>query len=244
METKDVLEALLAILEEKKRKDIYEAIERFKKERITELKNDRTHKNPFIQGPKVVLHLIPYESFQNYYDFDFADYLGNYQAIRPIRFGSLDQSFGFEGLLHFANGRENKCVSYVQVYRNGIIEAVDAHEFNTEEKVIYSKNLEEKLIERANQYMAFQKEIGVNPPVFFYLSLLGVRDFRMPRIPGHDFFDNIHAIDKEDLIFPKITLNKPALTPEEFKPIFDRLWNACGYPRCPDYDDKGIWKKK
>ena len=110
-------------------------------------------------------------------------------------------------MLHFAIGRENKCVSYVQVYRSGIIEAVDAHGFNAEGKEIYVKSLEQKVIDGVKQYLAFQKEIGISPPVILYISLLDICEFGIPKIPGDIFFDNVRTIEKADLIFPDFGFN-------------------------------------
>jgi hypothetical protein len=244
MKAQEFYKKILTLFDEKRENAIDEAIEEYHQDRIENLKANNTYKNPFSIGPKVVIHLIPMESFQNPREFDLVKYSNNYEEIKPIRFGPLDQTYNFEGIIYLRNGREDPCNSYVQVCRNGVVEAVNSRDFDLDNKIIYSRNVIENIVNGMNQYMAFQAKIGISPPIIFYLSFLGIAGFKTPSSPGEWFSDNIHAIEREDLILPKMMIDKSTITFEELKPSMDSFWNACGYPNCREYDKNGAWIKR
>jgi hypothetical protein len=93
-----------------------------------------------------------------------------------------------------------------------------------------------------SRYLALLRRLGVEPPVRVFLTLIGVA--------GHSFpIWNVRMLHqgaprvREDII----NLRGPALdsfevaVPRAFRQLFDRLWNAFGYPRCLDYDEDGAW---
>jgi hypothetical protein len=236
-------EKILDFIKEKKEKVLYEAIEQFRTGRINELKENRTQKDPFSEGPKLVLHLIPLASFQSSTNIDLSKYFEKYEAVKPIRFGGLDQSYNFDGLLHFSSGHNVKCDSYVQVYRDGIIEAVDANLFDIKDKVIYTMSLIRHILDSVNGYLAFQKEIEIKEPILLFISLLGIQDYMIPKVQLRDIsYRNIRPIDRGELNFPGIRLINFSLSAEELKPLMDCIWNACGCPKSADYDENGKLK--
>ncbi len=244
MKAQEFFKEIVSYLKEKKENAINEAIEDYFQDRISNLKNNATYKDPFKEGPKVVIQLIPLESFENPKEYDLAKYYRDYQAIKPMKFGSMDQAYNYEGLISFEVDYERHCCSYVQVFRNGIIEAVDTHPFRASVKSIYSRDLVNILIEGINQYIEFQIKIGVKLPIIAYLSLLGINEYRIPNVEREDYFDNIHAIEREELFLPKIVITKPTIMYEELRPLMDMIWNACGYPKCQEYDKDGTWIKR
>jgi hypothetical protein len=244
MEANEFFRKILEILEEKESEAIDVALEEFRQERINDLENNRTLKEPFVEGPKLVIHLIPLASFQEPGEFDFARYAGKHNAIAPLRRTMGGQSFNFEGLLSFAPQGDGACFRYVQVYRNGIVECIDAHEFNSDKKLVYAETIEPDVFEGVNRFLAFQKEIGVKPPIVFCMSLLGVLGYKMPINHEDYLFNNVPANERNILLFPGVMVDKYLLTSEELKPTFDRLWNSFGYARSLSYDEKGIWKRK
>ncbi len=49
-----------------------------------------------------------------------------------------------------------------------------------------------------------------------------------------------HEIDRDILLLPEVIIENYDTTPEDvLKPCFDAMWNACGFPRSPNYDDAG-----
>ena len=51
-----------------------------------------------------------------------------------------------------------------------------------------------------------------------------------------------HPIDRNDLIVPEIILEDfDAEIDKQMKPIFDAVWNACGYPKSMNYNNEEKW---
>ena len=90
---------------------------------------------------------------------------------------------------------------------------------------------------------SIQKKLGVEPPFFIMLSLLDVKGYRMS-IPAMSmrFPQDNRPINRNNLLIPEVMIENFDAEPSKvMKPIFDAVWNACGYPRSKNYDDSGIW---
>jgi hypothetical protein len=128
--------------------------------------------------------------------------------------------------------------SYVQIFRNGAIEAVDCD-------IVFNKKIspgyEKILICALKRFLEFQKNLGVEPPIIIMLSLLGVAN---RTIEVHAPFGNRkpHQIDRDVLLVPEVMIESFDCKPSEvMKPIFDAIWNAAGWPRSQNYNEKGEW---
>ncbi len=241
MEIEQYLEKLFDILDSKKKESINKALEAFYNCRISALEENCTYKDPFAEGPKLAIHLIPIMSFRDQLNIDTNVFRKIQEKIAPPILRSFDQTYTFEGLL-FSDILSNECISYFHFHRNGTTEAISTREFSDAKKIIYSGSLENNVLEVTNQCLSIQKEMGIDPPIIFFLSLLGVRGYQVPPLHQTIFHNTKHSIDKDSLLFPKLELLKYQVAPEELKPLFDRFWNAGGYPRSQHYDENDIWK--
>lgn len=228
-------------------KEIFKEIEEFHQERIKKLKNNETPK-PCREGGKIVLHLIPLDSFRTFEDYDIFTFEEKSRVLLKPFFEekeAFSQTYNFEGLLNFLLAGDKTCLSYVQLYRNGIIEAVEGVYFARERKDIPIYKIEQEIILKTDNYLLFQNEIGIKLPIVCYLALLGVKGYKIPSDSIRNDFLDIHPFDIENLHLPKIVIDKFEVdTKKMFKISFDRIWNACGYPRSFQYDDKGEFKAK
>ena len=63
---------------------------------------------------------------------------------------------------------------------------------------------------------------------------------RDPFFPRHH-----HPIDRDTLILPDVVIDKMDIdAPQEMKPIFDAVWNACGFSRSLNYNEDGKWSPR
>lgn len=130
-------------------------------------------------------------------------------------------------------------MTYLQVFRNGIIEAVDASIMEPEgsELTIPSLLFERKLLDALPRFLSIQRQLGVEPPLFIILSLLGVSGYTMGVNTSRL---DTYPIDRDALILPEIILEKFDCNPSEvMRPIFDAIWNAAGWPRSMNYNENG-----
>ncbi|MBK9294843.1 MAG: hypothetical protein IPM57_10460 [Oligoflexia bacterium] len=52
-------------------------------------------------------------------------------------------------------------------------------------------------------------------------------------------------ISNQHLILPEIIVeNIDEKAEKVLRPLFDMLWNACGYSACKSYNEQGQWKPK
>ena len=76
-------------------------------------------------------------------------------------------------------------------------------------------------------------------PFLLGLSILNVKGFRMG---VSSIYDVGNLIDRDHLILPDKLAESPELDAASFlRPCFDQIWNACGYDRSLNYDEKGNW---
>ena len=215
---------------------IKEKIKNFRSDRISKIFSNETPIS-FVESAKIVLHFIPLNSLNSPKDCELNKYFARNRypdKIFPIN-DVTEWRFNIEGFLAYILRHDGKAGIYVQVFRNGIIEYVDALEGNK----IYSSDFEKEIIESTSRYLNLSKTIDVGLPCFIFMTLLGVKDFSLG-VGKYKIFlpEKVHKIDREVFIFPEILIESYELDIAHIlRPWFDLLWNACGYERCFHYDD-------
>jgi hypothetical protein len=203
------------------------------------------------EPPLGVLHIVPVRAFDPGIRFDLSELVGKTERLLPMpnNVGSMNApQFNFDGLIcHTVSGE--KAPGYVQLFRNGIIEAVLADIKNPRQdglKEIPGGWFEQQLIEYLPIYLRTLQEIGVEPPLFLMFSMLGVSGFVF-QIGEHfrRYRYNQIPIDRDALLIPEIMLESFGVTPAVIlRPIFDAVWNAAGWPRSMNYDENGAWRSR
>lgn len=202
---------------------------------------------PLLKTPKVVLHVVPFGAHDLGNTIDLSTVSKYSITMCTGLFGGHRQRFNFDGYLSHSEGMEpGISESYLQIFRNGSLEGVDTSLLRSDSSDpawIPSIAFEEDLIRSFRACMSLAKALAVTPPLFVMLSMLGVRGYRMAVGIGRGVRQvGIIQIEKNDLLIPEIVVddfNLPADT--VLKPIFDAVWNACGYPGSMNYDEDGNW---
>lgn len=206
--------------------------------------------NPFLaHKPFVALQVTPSNAFQEETSLDLKRIRDeNDTRIGPL-YGirSSNVKFNFEGLWR---GRDDAdFVGYVQVHHSGKIETVSTVFFESTEDgwTISMTALEHHVIEKLFKYVGFLQERLPNLlPLFVTLSLHHVMEAFVPDtdLPhGVRISFHTHPVERADLLFPTLTLEKIPNSEEEvatlLRPIFDRLWSAIGVPTSPNFTEDG-----
>ncbi len=223
-----------------------EQISKFKIERITQLIANNLPL-PFYDGGKIILHLVPLESFSPNYSVDLNPIISNPAKLKPIYSSGWSHRINLEGVLSYSGGRNDKSHSYVQLYRNGIIEAVEGLILSAdrEKKIIPSLTYELELLRSLAEFLNLAREIGVNMPIVIFLTLVGVKDWEMGVDRSKFWFDEYYKIDKDILQLPETIIESYDTEPKNIlRPMFDLIWNACGYKRSYNFDEAGNWVAK
>jgi hypothetical protein len=203
---------------------------------------------PLNDGPKMVLQVVPFGAFEPSTRFDISSLVQSYKSGKgtlPLPLTGLFSGwrYNFDGLLTYDDRG-----SYSQTFVSGIVEAVDSFVLGDQaddpdgDKVIPSLRFEETILEALPKYSCIQERLGVEPPVFVMLSLLGVKG-RFMQVDTPDFSGVKDVqIDRDALLIPEIMVESFEYSPEEvLRPAFDAVWRAAGWERSMNYDEEGRW---
>jgi hypothetical protein len=196
-------------------------------------------------GPMLVLHLLPVRAFSEpiTIDLNLAASEMNKNMLRPMGQPSFfgPTRFNFHGL-YLSGGHETTMFSYLQVFRNGAIEAVSARISHNHH--IIADWFESDLV-NSQTFIQLQKGLGAGPPLFLGITVLSAKGLTVyPRTSlRHDYFPFIKPIEQDALVVPELMI-------EEEEPDFDRvlhpaldvIWQASGWSGSPGYDQSGEWK--
>lgn len=234
MTEKEILEEIHQFLNERKEKIIIERIEAFRKERIELIEKDEGPLKLHNEGMNVLLHLISKYSLTSKKEYDLSVFHRREDVLPTLRDSTYSQTYNFEGLLHYNHLTDQKTRGYVQLFRNGIIEALS--EYSTKSTDEGWRNLkiniiESRLIEITKEYIEFlHGELNIDFPIFFLLTLIGVENSSI--LLSGDASDDIHPFGRQRLDLPAKIIENPNIDFSEFfSDIFDRIWNAAGYPK-------------
>ncbi len=136
---------------------------------------------------------------------------------------------------------------YAQLFRTGVIEAIDNHTFL--DGSIRGYELDERLVKAVGRYFQLLRELGVESPVFLLLSLVGVGDYQMLQsgVPLH-YRSALRPVDRDALLVPEVLVpsleQDPHALQRHMRPLLDAVWNSVGAPRSPHYDESANWQRR
>lgn len=221
---------------------ITKKIRNFRLDRISKIIANETPV-PLHDNPKIVLHLIPIISFSPAQSYDISTIASHPEKMLPIYCSGWSDRYNIDGFLIHSPEQDGKSSSYVQFFRNGILEAVEGYllRLHGEKPTIPSQGYEEALIKALTDYLSLFKSLNIELPIFIFLALLGVKGYSMAVSPRFPFAQG-YEIDRDVLQLPEIIIENYQVSAEKIlKPWFDSIWNSCGFPRDLYYDDKGEW---
>ncbi len=222
-----------------------ERVRHFRDERLARIVADDT---PMAvrPGPRTVLHLLPIAALDAPpLQVDVAA-IASRMSVFPHHTVSPNNRFNFDGLLYYTppSGRE-PCPIYLQVFRNGAIEVVETRMVSNKpgwERTLAISPWEKSLIDTLTDCLHLQREIGITPPIFMLLSLLGVNGHH---VPHGTFGQTAAAIDRDTLLLPDVLLDDyPTDVDVKMMTMFNAIWQASGWPKCRNQDGHGRWKDR
>lgn len=222
-------------------------IKQYREERISKIISEETPLK--LTGErKVVLHIVPLVALVQPQSYEIKIISSNKELARPLCSAGWDAIFNFDGMISFDGHLGGTIQSYTQFYRNGIIEAVTTKlEYlpNDKQVMIPSSGFEKYLFEALRTYFKLYKEIGVDFPVYLIVTLINYQGtiLAVDNSIMH-FYDSI-PVDRYILPFPEVYIESQDFNFHSIlKPIFDTLWNTCGYERCLNYEQDGRYNPK
>jgi hypothetical protein len=221
--------------------EVAERIRNFRAERTMAMVNNATPV-PMKHGSKLILHCIPFQAFAGV-QIDISKFYNRTADLRPMASTSWSDRINLDGVVSFSGGRSNADTpAYLQLYRSGIIESVEATLLNREyqgKRVIPSIAVEELPLEHLGQCINILRTLGIRPPLAIALTLTNVKGMAMG-VDDMFAYHEPYTLLEEHLILPEIIVHDfDEKVPKILKPIFDLMWNACGYESSRYFDKDG-----
>ncbi len=222
----------------------------FRLDRINRLLSGQA--SPQMNGEHfIVLHILPVAGVAQSVKLEPSDLTdaSKDHKLKPINSNGWGDEFNFDGLIVKSSNSNGLCDSYVQLMRNGFIEAVDcrilaprSHNGGPPAKIIASIAWEQKILERFSDYLNALQAVSIPAPYCVSISFLNVRSFLMYVGPRYDSgYDR--PIDRDHLLTEEILVESTSLQADQIlKPHFDQIWNACGRRGSINYDQAGNWR--
>jgi hypothetical protein len=200
----------------------------FRDMRLTEINSGRSP-IPLVPGDdRLVLHIFPMSAFSLTPTVDLSKAQRDLSGFRPMG-SSMGMNFCFNFLGFLASRAGPPCYGYTQLFREGIVEAVDQGPVGTGEggKLLYAPHVADSLIGFVPHYLAALGRLGVSPPFFISASLMGVDGATVSLSDRRWSGDRLPLVG--DLLLP-ISVVEDFGSEESYvaalKPALDSLWNA------------------
>lgn len=224
------------------RDEVTEEIEDFKQDRIQAIKNRSELPTNLEEGPFVAIHLIP------------NGMLGMDYGIRPSNlptppeYGKTEATFDGkpvdDGKLYVRHNEQEEHLKYTFFHEDGWIEAVSTDYFGRRsdaEGTFHAHQFDAEVVRTVQGSLCSLEDIGVKPPVFVYVTVVGFQDVEM-KYTDVEGPIKTPKVPKDEMALKRVEIDSPDCdVPQILKPIFDRFWNGCGWSvGCVDYDN-GEW---
>ncbi|MDI6759295.1 MAG: ATP-binding protein [Candidatus Brocadiaceae bacterium] len=229
---------------------ITERIRNFRVDRISKIRANETPV-PLVDTAKIALHLIPVISFNPAQRYEISRIASHPEKMPPIYQSSGLSRYNLDGFLTYYHQEDrvegkSRFYSYVQLFNNGIVEAVEGKLLNPKRPAglyIPSGAYEKALIKSVSDYFGVLKLLNVDLPIIVFLTLIGVKGYYMA--VDVTTVGASETIDRDILPLPENIIESYNDSAENIlRPCFDSIWNACGFSRSHNYDASGRWIAK
>lgn len=234
--------------------NLVDKIRNYRLERLQKIKSNKTPVD-FFGDNLIVIHLIPRQAFtsNNTINIDTMKRIRSDQQLwlKALYSGNTGTKpeLNFDGLYSWLGDYSTRLARcYVQVFRNGIIETAenlllnrDGIGFDEQHKNdLPSLAIEEQIYKFVNDAILFYNTIGIQPPFYIFISMLGVKGKTMAskRLHLHKSY-----IRENNLLMPEVIITDiNADIKKSLKNVIDMLWNASGIDSSIYFDENGEWK--
>ena len=193
-------------------------------------------------SPKVIIHLIPLEAYSGGPTYDMRPLYQNPQSLAPMGTTSWNYRLNLDGIVTF--GTASPCPAYTQLFRNGVLEVVQGRILAVEHEgrlAIPNVAFEDYIMRYLPQCLRLLETLGASLPIVVAMTLTHTKGLFMG-VDNYFYGDGGYSIDTETVILPETIVESFTTSAQEvLKPMFDLIWNACGFPGSANFDAEGNW---
>lgn len=199
---------------------------------------------PLQSGPTIILHLVPIQSAMRAPRIDLAAHERMLWDLAPLGLSSHTHRINLDGYLSYPHFDSEPTMGYAQLFRDGTIESVVVHQAWNADRRFYSLQYEEEVIKALHGYFSLLSALGVTPPIYAFLSVIGLQNYTFGVDPMR-FMEGPYHVDRDRLILPEMVIDDWSADPATvMRPAFDMVWNAFGLERSFNYDENGHWNQR
>jgi len=229
---------------------IYDRVKSFRTERVEAVRLGDTPLS-LPDGPKMILHMIPLESFSSRLTFRSSNLVKQLSNLPLLHCSSgWQHRYNLDGIVNYDPFRSvADGAGYTQIFRNGVIESVGAsitvHMPNHPHNGKLLHNIYVRgILESVPRFISCMHELDIPAPVWCYLSLVNVKGLQVT--PPNCLSAIGHPIDRDILHLPEIEMSSLTVTDFDslLSPLFDDLWNAAGVEKCPAFTTDGKFRSQ
>jgi hypothetical protein len=155
-------------------------------------------------GAKMITHILPLSAFATRYVMELNPLWRDPTPLLRIAKQGGSVRFNLDGVL--LDSSSNERPSYVQVYRNGCVEAVHCmSEEAAKRSMLPSAWFEANVVFSISGSMLLLQGGGIQPPIVVLLTMRGMKGCRMG-VPPDQSSGSHGALDRDPLIFPDIII--------------------------------------
>ena len=220
--------------------DVLKKINDFRNSRVFSIVNqDLPIKFENGESAKYIIHIIPQQAFIQKLNADLNGIRTWTSLIMPLNADYCQQRLNFEGIYSYTSGSNFSVVTkYFQFFRNGIIESVNGNftskQYNIE-KGVWGNLISEGAISLVKQAITIYQKLDISPPIYILISLMDIKDHCFILDPSRFPWAGNRYFEQNELICPEVVINDFNVDlKNEFKFIFDMIWNAVGLDRSYD----------
>jgi len=190
----------------------------------------------------LVLHILPLVSFAQHFEVDIHGLRADPPRFMDTSYRG-DLRFNYDGAMTYPESIGGTVERYVQVFRNGCIEEVNSAVLEpTNGKKCIPFCCDGTIAIGFRQLLGTAQYLGLTPPIFLAISLLGIKEYEMQRTPRHSYY-GARPIEREQLLIPPIQID--SLEIDMYRVLrlaLDRIWQAAGIEHSWNYDEANEWK--
>lgn len=203
--------------------------------------------------PHLALHLIPSVTLTAAAPVNLSAIpaLARKKVIKPVEVrDKYTGRFNLDGYVSYSRKAQSRLShSYIQIFRNGMIEILDCGSYiNLEEKIFYAHQFEALFISAVERSAEILANLEVPPPVYVLLTLLNMKSYELRNDPEYRMNipylapGAVPVFDRETISIPGFIITEYSQkTDTMVREIINIVWNAAGFEKSPNFNENGRW---
>lgn len=223
---------------------IPERVRQFRHDRVNKLQKRDELPLELYERSSLAIHVVPLAAFGVGGSETVSNESMHRSMLRPPGAMGWNNRVNLDGVVNFSGQVGEPSRSYVQLFRNGVVEAVASigHQGDDGVNYIHGSSIERYLLEGLNSYLKFYAEEDIPGPYYCFITLIDVLGAVMTLDNFRFALDGPLVSDRSMLLIPEAVIESPTENViDAVRPKIDLMWNAFGMRQSPNFDDGGNW---